>query len=139
MAKDPNQVAADWASKLGAATSKITAGVQAVTVAPGQMAARQKAVYLQNVQAAGDKWAARTAAVPLGDWQAAMVNKGIPRIASGASASQAKFASFLSHFLPYVDQARRSLPARGTLDQNIARMVAMVRANAAYSTTTRRP
>lgn len=130
--KDPASVAADWAQKLGGATSKITAGVQSVQVAPGQAAARQKAVYLQNVTANADKWATHVAAVPLGDWQAAMVNKGIPRIASGATAAQGKMQNFLTQFLPYVDSVKRGLPARGNLDANIARMVAMVRGNAQF-------
>ncbi len=125
-------MAADWAQKLGGSTAKITAGVQAVSVAPGQAAARQKAVWLQNVTAAVDKFASHVAAVPLADWQAAMINKGIPRIGAGAAASQAKMASFLTQFLPYVDSVKRNLPARGNLDQNIARMVAQVRGNAQF-------
>src|SRR5487761_725868 len=73
----PDQIAANWASRLGASTQKITDGVQAVTVAPGQAAARQKAAWVANVAAAQDKWASRTAAVPLSTWQNDMINKGI--------------------------------------------------------------
>lgn len=131
--KDPAQVAADWAQKLGGSTTKIAAGVAAVQTPPGQAAARQKAVWLANVTASADKWGSRVAAVPLGDWQAAMTNKGIPRIATGASGAQAKFAGFMTQFLPFVDQGKRALPARGNLDQNIARMVAMVRHNAQFN------
>lgn len=131
--KDPTAAAARWANNLSAATEKIREGVQAVQVAPGQAAARQRAVWLQNLTASADKWARNTAAVALPDWQSAMVNKGVPRIGTGAQASQQKFASFLSSFLPFVDAGVRALPPRGNLQQNIARMVSMVQHNAQYT------
>ena len=128
-------MAADWATKLGAATTKISAGIDSVTVAPGQAAARQKAVWLQNTTAAADKFAAHVAAVPLADWQAAFKNKGIPRIATGATNAVPKMTNFLTQFLPYVDNVKRNLPPRGNLDQNIARVVAQIRGNAAFKMT----
>lgn len=133
MAKDPNAVAARWASGLAGSTQKITEGVNGVMTAPGQAAARQKGVWLQNTQASVDKWASRTAAVPLGDWQQAMTSKGIPRIAAGAQAAQPKMAAFLGAFLPHVEAGQRALPPRGGMEQNIQRMVAMVRHNATFA------
>lgn len=133
MAQTPDQVAQNWANNLGAATAKITSGVEAVTVAPGQAAARQKAVWAQNVAAAQDKWAARTAAVSLPSWQSAMTTKGIPRIATGATAAQPKFASFMGQLLPYVEAQRAQLPARGGLEQNINRATAWIRAMSKFS------
>jgi hypothetical protein len=112
------QIAANWAQRLGASSDKMTAGVNAVTVAPGQAAARQKNVYLQNVQANADKWAKNVAAVPLSDWQSAYITKGIPRIASGATQAQGKMQDFMDKLLPYQQSALSSLPARGTYDQN---------------------
>lgn len=132
MASDPNSIAQRWAQQLGASTQKITEGVQSVTVAPGQAAARQKGAWVQNTTSAADKWARNTAAVPLADWQAAMINKGAPRIASGAQASQAKFASFMGELLPHIDRVKSGLPARGNLDQNITRMTAFVRGMATF-------
>lgn len=123
----PDQIAAHWAQNLSGATAKITAGVNAVSTAPGQAAARQKAVWLQNVTAKADKWAANTAAVSLQTWQQDMVSKGIPRIGQGAQASQAKFAAFMGKLLPYINSGRSTLPARGNLDANIARMTAWAR------------
>jgi hypothetical protein len=135
MSQTPDQIAANWASRLGASTQKIQDGVNSVTVAPGQAAARQADVWLQNTQAAQAKWKARVASVSLGDWQAAMNGKGVQRIAAGATAAQPKFQAFMTQFLPYVQAGRNSLPARGTLDQNINRAVAMMRHNAAFKRT----
>ena len=126
MAKDATTVAQRWAQNLGASGQKITEGVQAVTVAPGQAAARQVNAYLANVQASAQKWAKNTAAVPLSDWQQAMTSKGIARIAGGAQAAESKFATFLGKFLPYVDSVRANLPARGSYEQNKQRAIAMM-------------
>lgn len=127
MPLDPQTIAQDWANRLASSTDKIKAGVQSVTVAPGQAAARQKQVYLQNVQAAADKWARNVASVSLSDWQNAMVNKGVQRVATGAQAAQDKFANFMGKLIPYIQSGQRQLPQRGNLDQNIARMTQWVR------------
>lgn len=123
----PDQVAAKWAQGLASAGTRITEGVNSVSTAPGQAAARQKAVWAQNVAASQDKWAARVASVSTADWQQAMISKGVPRIGTGATAAQPKFATFMGQLLPHIAQVRGSLPPRGTLDQNINRMTAFVR------------
>lgn len=128
-------VATRWSQRLAGSTDKITQGVQSVTVAPGQAAARQKAVYVSQVQAQADKWARNTAAVPLGDWQSAMINKGAPRIASGAQAAEPKFAQFMGKLLPFIDTAVASLPARGNLEANISRMDSFARKMATFKNT----
>lgn len=133
MAKDAAAVAAKWAANLSASTENIRAGVMATTRAPGAAAAAQKQVWLQNTQAAADKWAARTAAVTLGQWQDAMINKGLPRVAGGAQAAQPKMASFMGSLLPYIENGRSQLPPRGTLDQNLARANAWARYMAQYT------
>lgn len=123
----PEEAAARWAAGLSSAGPKIEAGIRSVQVAPGQAAARQKAAYTTNVAAAADKWASRVAGVSLGEWQQATIEKGVQRVASGAQAAQPKMAGFMQQFLPFVDQTVQSLPARGNLDQNIARMTDFVR------------
>lgn len=124
--RDPNAIAQAWASRLAQSGQKITEGVQGVTIAPGTAAARQADAYAQNVAAAVPKWKARVSAVPLQDWQQSMIAKGVPRVAAGATAAQPKFATFMTQLLPHIDSVKATLPPRGGLDQNIARMTAMV-------------
>lgn len=130
----PDQIATRWAQRLAASTQEITQGVQGVTRAPGAAAAAQKAVWAQNVQAAQDKWARNVAAVSLTSWQDSMINKGIPRIASGAQAAQPKFQAFMTSLMPYIENGKAQLAntPRGNLQQNIARMNAWVNYMSAY-------
>lgn len=130
---DPAAAAAKWAQNLSQATAAITAGVQSVQTAPGVKAAAQKQVWVNNTTAAQNKWAQRTAAVPLGDWQSAMINKGVPRISSGATAAVPKMQTFMTKLLPYINSQVSSLPPRGDLGANINRMVAFTQAMAKFS------
>lgn len=118
---NPTQAAANWASRLGAATQAYTDGVNSVTVAPGQLAAAAKNLWLQNTQAAVNRFAANSAAVQLPMWQQAAVQKGAPRLASGASAAQPKMEQVFGKLFPAIRNAVQALPARGTIDQNIER------------------
>lgn len=126
MAKNPAQVAANWASRLGQSGQAITDGINAVQVAPGQAAARQKTVWVNNVAAAANKWASNVASVSLQDWQQAAITKGVPRIASGANAAQPKFEAFMGRLLPYIESQRSSLPPRGDFAANLNRMTQFV-------------
>lgn len=127
MALTPEQIAAKWSQGLASAGQRIADGVNGVTVAPGAAAARQKDVWAANTAASRDKWATNTAKVSVQDWRDAMITKGVPRIASGATAAQPKFAAFMGKLMPYIATQKQSLPARGNLDANIARMTAFAR------------
>lgn len=132
--KDPTQVAAKWRANLGGSTQSITDGVNAVTTAPGRAAANQKQLWIQQVTASADKWAARVGAVSLEEWRTQMINKGVPRVASGAQAAEPKMASFMAEFLPHVErvaQQVRSMP-KGGIDNAIARASAQIRGNAQF-------
>lgn len=124
---NPADAAQKWAQNLGAAGTAYTAGVQAVQQAPGQLAANASDRYLAGVQAGVTKFKANTAAVSLADWQNAAVTKGAPRLATGATAAQPKFANVLTQLFPYIEQVRNSLPPRGDIEQNIARSAAFQR------------
>ena len=130
--KDPTASAQKWATNLAAAGPAIQAGVDAVTVAPGAAAVRQKAAWVQNTPAAADKWARNTSAVSREDWQKAMTDKAVPRIAQGAQSAQPKMQAFLTNFLPFLEGKVNALPPRGNLEQNIARATKLMRDVSTY-------
>lgn len=132
--RDPNVVTDKWAANLSGSVPHITAGVQAVTTAPGQQAAAAKDLWASQVLAAKDKWAARVGAVTLDQWKTATLTKGVNRIAGGAEAAKPKMAAFLADFLPFqerIAQTVRAMP-KGNLEAGIARSAAMIRQTAAY-------
>lgn len=136
----PATAATNWANGMSNATAKITAGVNAVSVAPTQLAAQAANRMLAGIQAAvsSGKWQARLQAVTLQDWQQAMLNKGVPRVASGAQAAKPKFQTFLQQFLPYLQTGVQQMNAqqpRGDLEANIARATFMMRYNASFKQT----
>lgn len=108
-------------------------GAMAVTVAPGQLAAKQADVWANNTVAAKAKFARNSAAVSLQDWQTAYTTTGLDRIASGVAKGQSKVTAFMNQFLPFVTNAVKQLPPRGTFEQNIARNNQMIRATHAFS------
>lgn len=127
---DAGTLAANWQAKLAGATDRMTAGAQAVTTPPGQAAAAAKDAYLAGVNASVNIWAQKVSAVTTQQWQTAYIQKGLPRVAAGASAAQAKFATILGKILTAEKSIVAQLPARGGLENNIARSAAFQRAMA---------
>lgn len=130
VAKDPSAVAAKWQQNASAATQSYKDGINSVTQSPGQAAARQKNAYVQGVQTNADIWASRVAKVSTEEWKAAATGKGADRYAGGVAAGAPKMAAFMADFLPKVQSIANALPPRGTLEQNIARMVQQARETA---------
>lgn len=131
---NPQDATSKWVQNLSGSTARITAGVQAVQRSPGAAAAAAHQKWLQRTTAAADKWRQRVGAVSLGDWQAAMVNVGIPRVAQGAQAKQDKMQSFMAEFLPHLQSGVQRIDAMPavTLEDGINRAVAMIRHNATF-------
>lgn len=125
MAKTPQQVAQKWVQNLSAATSAIQAGVQGVTVAPTMLAAQAVDRMVAGVQraAASGKTQRALEAVGLNAWQTATLQKGLPRIATGAQQATTKFQNFMSQLLPFQASGLSQLPQRGDLNQNLQRMM----------------
>lgn len=120
--------AQSWASGMAGATTKYTAGINAVKVSPGQLAAAASELWAQNVAASKSKFAQNVAKVTLQQWQNAAVTKGAPRLASGASAAQPKFQAFMQSFIPVLSNVVSALPAGGTFEANMARSMAYAQA-----------
>ena len=137
--KNPADVAAKWARNLGGSTDSIRRGVQAVTQNPAERAIARSDAYLAGVQRAiaEGRYARGLRRTTLQSWQDSMINKGLPRVASGANAAMPKMEAFLNAFLPYMSglQAKLANMPRGDLQTNIARMVATVEYAAAFKYT----
>lgn len=115
------EAAQAWSQGFAGASTKYTAGINAVTVAPGQLAAANKNAYLANVQASANIWASKVAAVDLGTWKNAATTVGAARLATGATKGMPKMQSFMNNFLPALSGIVGSLPQRGTFEQNLNR------------------
>lgn len=125
----PQQIADKWAANTGAATQAYTQGVQGFNGNPMAMAAAASDRYLAGVQNAvsSGKWQASLSGKSADYWKTAAVQKGAPRLASGANQAKPKFVSFMTKFLPVVQSAAaqvRAMP-KGGLQNGIARMVQM--------------
>ena len=137
MAASPNAIAQKWQRNLAGATESIRQGVQGTSVSPTERAAARTDAYVAGVQraVADGKYQAGLRRVTLADWQRAMIDKGLPRVASGAAAAQGKVQEFMAEFLPFVEagvsQINRDMP-RGDLEQNIQRAAAIARHNATF-------
>ncbi len=136
MARDPQTVANRWRDNLAASSQKIAEGVQQVTKNPMETAASRKDKWIQGVQrsATEGSWERGLRRVTLQDWQTAMINRGLPRIAQGASEATQDFAAFMADFLPYANSVSAKVQAMPsvTLEQNIARAVEAIRTLSQY-------
>jgi hypothetical protein len=120
--------AANWQTGFAGATQKYTDGINAVQTAPGQLAAAQKNLYVQNVQAAANTWATNVASVSLADWKNAATTTGAQRLTSGAAKGLAKMQAFMNNFLPQLGQVVDGLPPRGSFEQNLQRFTTYAQA-----------
>lgn len=121
--RDPSAAATKWKNRLTTAATDgtIAAGIDSVTVSPGQAAARQADVWLANTTAAKARFQANSARVDVNAWKDAAKTKGLNRIADGATAGESKMASSMAKLLPAIDSLKGSLPARGSFAQNMQR------------------
>lgn len=127
----PQQFSEKWARRLQSATPDITNGVNRVDTAPTEKAATKKDKMLANLTASvqSGKWESGLRRVTLADWKKATVEKGIPRIAQGASGATGKVSAFASQLLPFQDTLAAQVNAMPdlTLEDSINRMTTWVR------------
>lgn len=124
----PQEAAQAWQTGFGNAGTKYAAGIAAVTVAPGQLAANQKAAYVQGVQNSQNIWAQKVASVDLATWKNAATTTGGARLSSGATKGAPKMAAFMQSFLPQLASIVGSLSPRGSFEQNMQRHTALATA-----------
>lgn len=125
------QYADKWAGRLKGSTEDIRRGVQRVTEAPGQAAARSKDLMRTKINQAIDDgtWETQVAAVSLPDWQKSVVDKGLNRIATGVDAAKPKQVAMAEALLSAVDQAADAanrLP-KGTIEDSVNRAATFIR------------
>lgn len=125
------QYVAKQASRLLGASEDIKRGVANVTEAPGIAAARQADKMLANLTKAitDGTWQKAVAAVSLADWQKRIVEVGIPRMAAGLKANEARNIRTASNLLQAVDDVSamvKAMPDNG-IEDSINRMSTYVR------------
>lgn len=116
-----------WLTNMGRASEAYKQGIQAVTESPTAKAAQAQDRWLMGVQRAMEtgRFANSLNRISLPQWQAAAINKGAARLATGAAAAQDKMTAAMTQLLPYIQQGVQQLPPRGDLQANIARSVQM--------------
>lgn len=131
---DAAAATAKWLQNLSAASARMSAGADRVTVAPGQKAAAAADKWLARVTQAKDKFARNSARVSLADWQTAYKTIGVPRVAQGAQAKQAKVQDFMTDYLNYLQRGSATIDAMPsvTLEDGIAKAVAQIRYNSKF-------
>lgn len=132
----PQDATSKWVSRLSGATAEIQAGVARVSVSPGQSAVAKYQKWVNAITSADAqaKWKRNTGALALADWQQAMTNIGVPRIAQGAQAKQGKFESFMSQFLPFLARGVQQIESMddSTFEARVQRAVAMMQYNRTF-------
>lgn len=124
------------AQRLKNASQDIKDGINRVTEAPGQKAAKKQEKMLQNITEAitSGKWARNTAKVSVEDWKKAAIEKGVPRISAGIDAAAPKTIAFFEQLFPFQDNLKQKVDAMPdlTLDDNIQRAATWMRGMAGF-------
>jgi len=135
----PEEGAAKLIDRARAAAPHIADQVRKVTVAPTEAAAAKIDKMQANFNAAiaDGKVARGLHRVSLGDWQKAMIEKGVPRITAGLEASRDKITEFNRQFYPFLERVQSKVAAMPdtTLEDNIQRMVTNVREISGFKRT----
>lgn len=125
------EYAEKWSRRLKGSTEDIRRGVEKVTAAPGQAAAKAADRMLARVTESitSGMWANQVGKVTLEEWKEAFNVKGLGRIAAGVDAATPKQVAMAQKLLAAVDAAAAKANAlpKGTIEDSINRMNAYVR------------
>lgn len=135
MNMSPQQFADAWKNGVTTNVQKTKDGVSRVTESPMDKAAARADAYVAGVTAAAQsgKWQAGLRQVTLADWKANTMAKIGERMTGGATQAMPKMVRFGAWLAPAVNAASQSIDnmPKQTLEDNIQRMTAFVRAMAA--------
>lgn len=120
-----------WGRRTKAATQDYVNGINRVTEAPGQAAAKSVDRMRQGINDALDsgRWAAKVSGVSLQEWQQKAAEKGAQRIASGVDGATATMQQKAERLLQDIDASVavvKRMP-KTTLEDRINRMVTYTR------------
>lgn len=125
------------ARRLKAAVEDMRAGVTRVTEAPGRKAAAKKAKWIAALSdpRTQDKWARRVAAVTVDEWKAAMIDKGINRVAAGIDGAKEKVIEFANKMIPHMNSGLSELETMPdlTLEDSVSRASYWIRHMAKFT------
>lgn len=109
-------------------------GIQNVAVSPTALAAAKSDKWLSRIQQSKEKYERGLKRITKEMWQEVTLNKGRDRIASGVEAARSKIEAFANDFLPFQETVRKEVANMPdtTMEQNIARAVAMMKGTAKY-------
>jgi len=135
----PEEGATKLIDRARAAAPHIADQVRKVTTSPTEVAATKIDKMQTNFNKAvlDGKVERGLRRVSLGDWQKAMVEKGVPRIVPGLEASRDKITEFNRQFYPFLERVQSKVAAMPdtTLEDNIQRMVTNVREISTFKRT----
>jgi hypothetical protein len=128
----PQDGASKWARRTKAATQDVAAGVDRVTENPGTKAIAAKEKMIQRFMDAlqSGKFERALQRMTLQDWQRAMKEVGVGRIAQGVDAKGTpKMQAFAEEFYPFLERVQQQIANMPdvTLEDSIQRMVTNVR------------
>ena len=117
------ETAAKWQSRFAASGDAYAQGVNRVQENPMQLAVQAQDRLLANFTTAvtSGKWARNTGNTSMAQWKQACVDKGKAALATSARLGAEKYARKEAVLGPIRDQIKASLPARGTVEQNLER------------------
>jgi hypothetical protein len=116
-----------WANGYAGSGAAMAKGVQNPTRDPTAAAIAQQNAMVQgwNASITSGQWKASLASAGLAGWQAGMMQKTIPSLATRANVGQPHVTAFLNAWAPAITAAIQSLPPRGDYAANKARSGAM--------------
>jgi hypothetical protein len=130
MAKTAAQAVQKWLDNTAVAAPRLRDGVNAMGADENPL---EKAAAKETEWAAGcaraaqqNRFSKRLRETKFEDWKRAMTGKGAENYTRGVADAKPKVTRFFGALIPAQQQIRQSLPARGTLQQNITRSRQMI-------------